>query len=196
MYFFKGLSATHPNKKLLKSLSKWLSNKLQIWVIIMMLIESNMYTFTFNAFLQIQIAYSFTFQNKFSIILAILTLFILIIYSTTFYVLMKRYCKNSSEAILCIGKNTFKGFFLEMIAFNLMRCIRSSIHCLFLSSHSDQIVALLALDTAFIIILVLLRKNFIYKVVFGLYFAYLCCLFALDLFILLKEKGKIQYQSN
>lgn len=93
----------------------WLGNGVRWWSLITMIIETNIMKLSFNAFLQFinPLNSCHCFENKLNLIATTLTLFSIVLYSFSFYLLVYAYSQKKPATVLLDNtKYCPPGFFL------------------------------------------------------------------------------------
>lgn len=141
---------------------------------------------SYSSALQFTLFSNFTIHAKANLILCILMLFITVVYSLCFYVLIHKYEKKKSAKILILySKFTQSGFIFEPI-FTLTRSlIKSFAHGYLTQSYQYQIVALFILDLPCIALSVYMRKIYRNNFIFAFMTCYFIAFSFLNLFFVL-----------
>ena len=125
--------------------------------------------------------FSFSFQNKLNLMVAVLFLFAVLMYSTVFLILVKKYHPNSSCIVLTAGKENKKGFLLETLTITFNKFLKAFVHSNIIQSHPIKLIALLGLNFCQLITVLRLRKFFVTTPFFVFTFLYDLSFMLLDI---------------
>lgn len=174
---------------LIKGVYNYLCNHSKLWNLLITLIELNLLMLTFSGFMQLLQPSSLNFSNKVNLVIGSMVLFLNMIFSCTFYILLFEFeDKRYSEITLTHGKYRRKGFYIEMF-FNCFRnFLRGAFTALFIAHHEIQLDCLIATSVFLALVAVRLRKHFINFWMFLVSFLYYVTFVAFDTMLLLREK--------
>ena len=155
-----------------------------------LLLESGLFKLCFDGFNQLSALYSFNFFNKLNMAFSICILFAIILYASTFYVMVNRFHPNSSAILLTSAKESRKGFLLEILTYSCCKIVKSFIHSNIIQYHPNKILCLIVFDVIQILLTLRMRKFFINYLVMFLNMMYNLTFLLLDLQLYLKFKDK------
>lgn len=124
---------------------------------------------TFDCVIQLLLHGSFNFSNKINFSINILTLLILVIFSTCFYPLVFCYSSTASgKKLLIFTKYSMPGFFVESYSIVLRTFIKAFVHAVLIQNYQIQILALFTIDFFFFI------KTIVFKSIFKSFTIFFC----------------------
>ena len=115
----------------------------KLWVLMVMLLDPGLFKLTYEAFIQISLPFFFDFRTKANMIFCISVLFVVILYSLTFNLMIRRFYPKSSEIILTAAKSTRRGFVLETLTISTNKAIKAFIHSSIIQYHSNKMILLI-----------------------------------------------------
>lgn len=143
-----------------------------------------MIKFSFSIFVQLQPSMTnfFKFSNKVNLCAAVISLFLLILYSLLFYVIVSKYEKKKyAKNLLITSKYTTKSFILESFCRVTRNLIRGFFHGFFISNYKLQIIGLMWSNLLYLIMALTLRKVYETFLIFILQTLYYSIFFIFDL---------------
>lgn len=149
-----------------RTLYSFFRNRANWWVLVVMILESNLIRLTFNSFLQLYVSGSYHFGNKVNLILTVFTLFIVFLYSTAFYILLYRYLKKKSESLLAFTNFSLRSFILEMVLITWRNLLKGFIHSFLIEFHKEQLISLICVDNFLLIVILFNRNSFLQRTMF------------------------------
>ena len=186
----KILKKVKGKNRILNALYFTFAYKSRSWVLLTLLLESGLFKLCFDGFNQLSTPYSFTFSNKLNMAFSICILFAIILYASTFYVMVNRFHPNSSAILLASGKETRKGFLLEILTYSSCKIVKSFIHSNVIQYHPNKMLCLIVFDVVQIMLTLRLRKFFINYAVMFMNMMYNLTFLLLDLQLYLKFQEK------
>jgi len=110
---------------------------------------------------------------------------LVIFYSFAFYPLLFKYAKKSeSVEVLEISKFSIKSFWLEMSFKCLRSFLQATIHGFFINNGQGCLIGLGLIDLTFLVLIILMRNQFTYKITRGLIFSYFLAFLCFDVTLL------------
>ena len=79
--------------KTIRVMSVDLRNRSRWWIFLIMILDSNLLRISFHVFKQMVQPYSFNFENKVNLVIAVMAGFVVMIFSIGSYLLIYRYCR-------------------------------------------------------------------------------------------------------
>lgn len=139
------------------------------WMLPIMILEPNVKSLAFNAFLQMspQMLGYFNFLNKLNFFFACLVLFVVLMCSLPLYLLIFSSAKKShSKRLLNFTKLTPSSFFLECSTRMLRDFASAFLEAYFLFDYRKQITSLMASQVVYIVLCIYFRRNYVNVFVF------------------------------
>lgn len=183
------LKFTRTQSKFASKIKSWVKSNSKWWTLLTSGVETNLMRLSFNCFLQFLIASSFQPLNKVNMLICMAFLFIIIIYTFTFYPLIYFYeGKKSAETLLVYSNYSLQSYQFESFCILLRTMVRGSIQALLIQDYSSQITSLAASNLFFVLISVYFRKEFLNKFTFICLFLYNCSFLSMDLILVLLHR--------
>ena len=159
-------------------------------MLLITLLEPGILTVTFHCANQIRNSFSFRFVDKLNLALSVVVMFIFIIYCSVFYILVRKYHKNSSELLLTYGNDHKKGFCVDTFAVPVYKIMRGLVHSALIVSHPVKLFILIGLDIFQLAFILKMRRFFMNKVLVVGMIAYSMTFIALNCVLLENHYGK------
>ena len=192
----KKIHRSKPESRVLHSIYVGLSYRTRKWVLLLMLLDYSFLRLSYSCFNQLANPVSFDAQTKANNVAAVTTLFMLVMYSSVSYLLLKRYHRNSAETLLAFSKETTQGFLLENTVYNFTRVVKAFAHSGIIGAHTLKLQLLIVTEILTIAFIIRLRKSFFNKVFFAVYLFYDLGFLVVNTFLLWKWTGVVQMRPS
>lgn len=174
--------------KAIRVMSADLRNRSRWWIFLIMILDSNLLRISFHVFRQMVQPYSFNFENKVNLVIAVMVGFVVMIFSIGSYLLIYRYCRQKvSEILLSFSDFAIGSFILEMIIMLMRNSIRGFIHSYFIANYPVQILSLIAFDFALLLLFPIFKQHCHNCLTFLTYFLYAFVFLIFDIALYLKH---------
>lgn len=167
--------------KFIRFQSRW-------WTLVVAVIEMSIAEVFFGCSLQSLRLQSGCVLDKLNLVAMLSTFFLIILYSLSFYSLVyaKDSIRSSKNLIVYEKPRKMKSYFLEPLLFLVRGNIKSFVHGFLIYSYPTQIALLFLVDLVFLLICVVMVRNFCNKFVGVLAILYLLGLTLFDLYFVLE----------
>lgn len=151
----KILRVLHGTCKLINKMENFLRRRTKTWVFIIMIFETNFQIITYYCFNSVSLFFCFTWINKTNQVLAVLCLFVMMIYFLVGYSLIYNYNNKSSVRLLLMTKVYQKNrnipFIFESFVYLGNKFFKAMIHSNIVPLHSTKMLFLIPLQLLLIV---------------------------------------------
>ena len=186
---FTSLMRCLTNSKAILMVAAFEGNTL-FWFLPIVVVGENLLYLSFASAAQFRTTFSFVFAHKANLAAAILSFFILIQYSFTYFLLSYKFLRpRIASNALYQCQPTFNGFILESWLFGIRNITNGFIHGFLLDRHELQIILLIANNSLVLLVMFALREEFTYKVAYWLSFLYYLGFILFNGLVLMEVRG-------
>ena len=127
--------------------------------LLQMLFEGNVAYFIYVCFGNMNMSFSFSFADKLALVFTVLFLFVLLVFSVIFYLLLGKYLmKQAGYFIYCFYRCLPAHFFLALRTF-FRGCLRGAIHYFLYHHYEWEIICLTLVELIVLICAIIIEKR-------------------------------------
>lgn len=163
-----------------------LEKRSHFFVLIINIMESNVFVLAFQLTLQSFAFFAFKLQDKSVLLVPILIFFSLVLYSITGYLLIHSYRPSIIQNALTIGDSSYQGYIIEILLLTILKIIKACIHCALLNHYLYQIISLCLVHGLAVLLIIKYRNHFMDRFFFWANFCYYTTIFWINLLLLVR----------